>query len=302
MLLSGGNSYARSCLPTQENARRPPGGSFGFERLEERFVLNGQAVLANDAFSVHENGPQLSLNVLANDVFDAQYTGNRLITSVSFGSQGGRLSIAADRRSLLYTPPADFSGIESFVYAVDGEHTAQVDVTIDAPLAPDEFTVTPNGQTRQLDVLANDPFWVGYTGPRKITSVSVGSAGGKVAISADRKSILYTAPEDLESDEIFTYVVDDLYPARVTIHSPMTLAPDNFDVVKHTPPTTLHVLDNDPFWAGYSGAKKSLRSPRAGSAPRSKSRAMASRSFTRSRQIMGTTSSLTCSTIHSSMS
>ena len=164
-------------------------------------MLNGQAILGNDAFSVHENGPKLSLNVLANDVFDAQYTGNRLITSVSFGSEGGRLSIAPDRQSLLYTPPADFSGIETFVYAVDGENTAQVNVTIDAPLLSDDFTVTPNGQTRQLDVLANDPFWSGYTGPRKITAVSVGSAGGKVTISADRKSILYTAPKDLTSDE-----------------------------------------------------------------------------------------------------
>ena len=56
--------------------------------------------------------------------------------------------------------------------------------------------------------------------------------------------------------KVFTYVVDDLYPARVTIHSPTTLVADSFDVVKHTPPTALHVLDNDPFWAGYSGPKQ----------------------------------------------
>ena len=38
-----------------------------------------------------------------------------------------------------------------------------------------------------LDVLANDPFWSGYTGPREITSVSVGSADGTIKIAARRQ-------------------------------------------------------------------------------------------------------------------
>ena len=39
------------------------------EQLEARYVLNGEAVLADDAFNLHENGPQIALDVLANDVF-----------------------------------------------------------------------------------------------------------------------------------------------------------------------------------------------------------------------------------------
>ena len=42
------------------------------ELLEARCVLNGQGVLADDAFSLHENGPQTQLNVLANDTFDSR--------------------------------------------------------------------------------------------------------------------------------------------------------------------------------------------------------------------------------------
>jgi hypothetical protein len=105
-------------------------------------------------------------------------------------------------------------------------------------------------------VLANDPLWAGYTGPGKITSVSVGSAGGTVKISPDHKSILYTPPEQAAGRELFTYVVDDLYPAQVAIDIPMTLNGDGWEGVKYEPPTTLDVLANDPFWAGYAGDKR----------------------------------------------
>ena len=226
------------------------------EQLEARFVLSGQAVLANDAFSVHENAPQLPLQVLANDSFDADYAGQRLITSVSFGSQGGRLAISADKHSVLYTPPADFAGTETFVYAVDGQFTAQVEMSVVGPLNADHYQIPPDGAERTLDVLANDPFWSGYAGAKKITSVSVGSAGGTIKIAPDRKSILYTPPDGAFGTETFTYVVDDLYPAQVTIDVPNTLNADTFEFVKYEPPATLDVLGNDPFWAGYTGAKK----------------------------------------------
>ena len=44
-------------------------------------------------------------------------------------------------------------------------------------------------------MLANDPFWPGYVGAREITSVSVGSAGGTITISPDRKSVRYAPAE-----------------------------------------------------------------------------------------------------------
>jgi uncharacterized secreted protein with C-terminal beta-propeller domain len=225
------------------------------ELLEGRYVLNGQAVLVNDAFSLHENGPQVSLDVLANDTFDDEYTGARLITSVSFGSEGGRIEIAADRRSILYQPPADFFGTETFVYAVDGTHTATVSVSVQSPLAFDHYYIPPDGTEHQLDVLANDAFWPGYVGERQITSVSVGSEGGGIAIAADGKSIRYTPPEGAFGKETFIYVVDELYPAQVTIEIPQALKSDQFELVQHDPPTVFNVLANDPFWTGYAGDK-----------------------------------------------
>ncbi|MEX2171752.1 MAG: beta-propeller domain-containing protein [Pirellulales bacterium] len=225
------------------------------EHLEVRHALDG-ASLAPDSFDVHQNGPQIEFDVLANDLFDADYTGERLITSASYGSEGGRIQIASDRQSILYTPPADFFGTETFVYAVDGQYTAQVQVGVVAPLAFDHFNIAPDGQQRTLEVLANDPFWTGYAGPQRITAVSVGSAGGTVVIGSDGQSILYTPPEETFGKETFIYIVDDLYPAQVTIEIPATLEDDRYESIQHAGELTLDVLANDPFWSGYAGERR----------------------------------------------
>ena len=226
-----------------------------FEHLECRYVLNGDAVLAPDYFSLHQNGPQTPLNILANDVFAADYSGARVITSLSYGSQGGRLQIAPDHRSVLYTPPADFFGSESFQYAVDGQFASQVDVTIQSPLAFDHFSFVPDGTAHQLNLLDNDPFWQDYTGAKRITSISVGSAGGALAINPDGKSVRYTAPNDGTKYETFTYIVDNIYPAQVTVNIAAPLDNDNYELVQHSD-TSLDVLANDPFWAAYTGERR----------------------------------------------
>lgn len=226
------------------------------EHLELRCLLDGDATLVDDLFDVKENGPQVAFDVLANDVFESEYGGPQLITSVSYGSEGGRIAIAADRRGILYTPPADFFGVETFVYAVDGQFTAQVQVDVQAPLAFDHFEVPPDGLVHDLLVMANDPFWAGYQGPRRITSVSVGSEGGTVVIAPGEQSILYTPPDGAFGKESFIYVVDGLYPAQVTIEIPKTLENDKFELIEHVPPQTFHVLANDPFWANYPGERR----------------------------------------------
>ncbi len=224
------------------------------EQLEVRYALD--ASLANDFFELQQNGVQVPFDVLSNDTFDPDYAGARLITSVSYGSEGGRLAIAADHKSILYTPPADFFGTESFVYAVDGKFTAQVSVNLQSPLSFDVFNVLPSDHDRVLDVLANDPFWPGYQGPRRITAVSVGSAGGTIAIAADGKSIRYTPPDEPAGSEIFTYVVDDLYPAQVTVNIAPTVFNDSYEIIQNSGSTTFNVMSNDPFWAGYPGERR----------------------------------------------
>ena len=109
------------------------------EHLEARHLLAGDLSIQDDAFSARQNAPPVEFNVLANDEFTTDYDGAREISSVSFGSQGGRITISEDRQSIHYAPPADFSGKEQFSYFVDGRDFAEVSVSVRSPLNPDEF-------------------------------------------------------------------------------------------------------------------------------------------------------------------
>ena len=211
------------------------------------------AQLVDDAVDVNQNGLEQPLEVLANDVFGEEYTGQRRITSVSFGSEGGRVEIAADGRAIDYAPPADFAGTENFAYFVDNRLSATVTVTVSSPLAADGYEFPPDGQVRVLDVLANDPFWPGYGDLREITFVSQTSLGSEVAIADDGKSILYTPARDAFGKDALVYIVDDLYPAQVTIEVPNPLKNDRYlEIVQNSENNVLGVLGNDFFWPGYS--------------------------------------------------
>lgn len=246
------SSYVRRRSNRRQNRRT----SLSIERLEARFVLDGElATLAADLFEIGQNSATSSLDVLSNDVFASEYAGARRITSISYGSEGGSIEIAADGKQLLYAPPADFFGSESFVYVVDDQLSAQVRIDVRAPLTADAYTIPPDGAQRTLDVLANDPFWANYAGAREITSVSVASAGGRAVIATDRRSVLYTPPDDAFGTDEFIYIVDGIYPARVTITVPDALKPDQLEVVQHTQ-ATFNLLANDPFWAAYDGDRR----------------------------------------------
>ncbi|NQU21188.1 MAG: beta-propeller domain-containing protein, partial [Candidatus Nealsonbacteria bacterium] len=225
------------------------------EPLEHRLLLDvGAAELADDRFEVRQNSDAQIFDVLANDTFLPDYQDERQITSVSYGSEGGRIEIADDGGSIRYAPPADFSGTEGFVYYVDSQFSAGVTVTVLPLLAADEYQFPPDGQTKVLNVLANDPFWPGYDGPGEITSTSSALLWGEVEIAADGKSLTYTPPMDVYGKDAFVYIVDDLYPAEVQIDILNPLEPDEYpNVVQRSENNVLGVTANDGFWPGYPG-------------------------------------------------
>jgi len=230
----------------------------GLEPLEHRLLLDsGLGRLVDDAFDFRQNSAARRLDVLANDVFDDGYTGKREITAVSYGTEGGRIQLSTDRDAIQYAPPADYSGTETFVYFVDNALSATVTITISSPLAPDTYEIPPDGDSRILDVLANDPFGTGYDGPGEITSVSETSIGGEATIADDGKSIVYTPPTEAYGEDAFVYIVDGIYPAKVTIDVPNPLENDRYrEIVQSSDGNVLEVLANDVFWPGYEGARR----------------------------------------------
>ena len=231
--------------------------SLRLELLEARQLLAADgARLVGDSFEIRQNSPQQQLAVLLNDQFDADYAGPQQITSASLGTQGGRIHIAEDGGSILYAPPADFAGKESFVYFVDGEFSAEVSIEVISPLRGDSVTIVPDRARYEFNVLQNDPFWEDYEGDRKVTLVSAPTIVDDVTISDDGQSISFTRREHVYGRESLTYIVDDRYPARLTVNLQDPLDDDSYEMVHLDPPRTLHVLRNDPFWEDYAGEQK----------------------------------------------
>jgi len=246
------SSLVQRCRPNHSKRRR-----LSFEPLEHRLLLDvGAAELADDLFEVRQNADLQLFDVLDNDTFMPGYPGEQEITSVSYGSEGGRVEIAEDAGSIRYAPPADFSGTETFVYYVDSQLSATVTVTILSPLSRDEYQFPPDGEARILKVLDNDPFWATYDGPREITSVGEALLWGGLEIADDGKSLVYTPPCDAYGKDAFVYIVDELYPAEVRVDILNPLEPDRYpEIVQKSENNLLSVLANDHFWPGYSGNK-----------------------------------------------
>jgi len=228
------------------------------EPLERRLLLDsGLSQLTDDFFDVRQNAASQRLDVLANDVFDNGYAGERQITAVSYGSEGGRIELTDDRDAIYYAPPADFSGTETFVYFVDNELSGTVSITVSSPLASDSYEILPDEKSRTLDVLANDPFGPDYGGLREISSVSETSLGAEVAVAEDGKSVIYTPNGDAYGKDTFVYIVDEIYPAQVTIEIPNPLEHDRYrEIVQNSDQNVLDLLANDRFWPGYEGPRR----------------------------------------------
>ncbi len=223
------------------------------ESLELRQLLAGDVVLAADSFAARQNGAAIQLNVLANDQFAAEYTGPRLISAVSYGSEGGFIELTDDRRAVRYQPPADFSGSEQFSYFVDGQFFAQVTVNVESPLRADTFTQHATGLWTRLDVLANDPFWTGYAGAKQITSLSVVDGDGEVRITSDGRAVEYRSGLESSGSERFVYIVDGKYPGRAQVDISPAVFGDSYEFVQNVTATKLDVLLNDPFKSWYQG-------------------------------------------------
>ncbi len=118
----------------------------------------------------------------------------------------------------------------------------------------DEFTVSRNSPTNQLDVLAND-FETSVT-QLTIVGLDLNSTEGVVSIASNGRSIFYTPRTGFTGRDIFQYIVRDQsgtqFTAAVVVNvnfqSTVPFAVDDtFDIPQGSANRALNVLDNDVF-------------------------------------------------------
>ena len=192
-------------------------------------IVDGPRVLLQpDTFTVARNSRDNVLDVLANDF---SLPGDEwTITSVSSGSQGGRVTIDQATRTVKYTPALSFTGRDTFTYtatSVTGRReTATVTVNVALqfvdPLAVDDsFDVPTNSIGFPLSVLANDV--EGRGGALIVQSVTTPDKGGSVVIGSGSQSIRYTPRRDFGGTEQFRYTAVDgtgkVTTANITVHT-----------------------------------------------------------------------------------
>lgn len=171
--------------------------------------------VVGESFTIAEDSAQAEYDVLANDT--PAVSGDTLsISAVS--AQQGTVSLNATKTKILYTPKANFVGVDLVTYTVrssnggtaNGTMTMTVTSVNDAPVAvADTFTI-PSSTNQSLNVLANDSS-VDTGETLVITAITQPASGkGSVAIASDGKSLLYSAPSTTFTGEVaFTYTISD---------------------------------------------------------------------------------------------
>lgn len=169
-----------------------------------------------DTFNVDQNSTDNTLNVIGNDIIAPDSGETLTIDSVTTPSAGGTITISSDSRTVNYTPPAGFTGTDTFSYTVtDGELTDTVAVSVtvapvdNPPTAVDDsFAIIEDDAEAAFDVLTND---TRDTDNQEFVLDTVGlpNNGGAARISDDGTQIIYSPAANFNGTETVTYTIRD---------------------------------------------------------------------------------------------
>jgi CshA-type fibril repeat protein/VCBS repeat-containing protein len=234
--------------------------------VSDSFVLhvtNDAPTAVDDNFSTDEEVP-LAGNVLANDT---DPDGDALTATLFRGPQNGTVTLQPDG-SFSYTPDANFSGTDSFVYRVtdaDGKSSyATATITVgpqpDAPIVRDDTLATAEDTPVTIDVLANDsdpdgdPLTITHVDgqPINVGGPGVAVAGGSVTLSPDGK-LVFTPTPGFNGPASFSYTATDPGGLAATATATITVTPvndapgirDDTLATAEDTPVTIDVLAND---------------------------------------------------------
>ena len=223
-------------------------------------TVSAVADIVNDSATTNED-TAVNVAVLANDTFE----GTPAITGTTNGTNGtvavndnGTPANTADD-FVVYTPAADFNGIDSFTYTVTSggaTETATVSVTVDAVADIVNDTATTNEDTAvNVLVLGNDTF----EGTEAITGTTDGT-NGTVAVNDNGTAgdttddfVVYTPNADFNDVDSFTYTVTsggvtETATVSVTVSAVADIA-DDIATTNEDTAVNVAVLANDTFEA-----------------------------------------------------
>jgi cyclophilin family peptidyl-prolyl cis-trans isomerase len=179
--------------------------------------VNDDPVAADDSVTVVEDGANVVLDVLANDSMGDDVDEELTISSVETATNG-TVTVAADGKSLVYTPAANFNGTDTFSYTLSdgrgGTDTAQVTVTVtevnDAPTAnPDTHSMDEDTVVTLniADLLGNDSAGPGEDDQTlSITALGTPSDG---TATLNGTTVTYTPPANFFGTVEIEYTVTD---------------------------------------------------------------------------------------------
>ncbi|MCK6386645.1 MAG: Ig-like domain-containing protein, partial [Zoogloea sp.] len=206
---------------------------------------NDAPITGADTANTAEDTP-VSIDVTANDI---DLEGDPLtLVSVTQGAHG---SVSVVGGAILYTPDANFHGLDSFTYAVSdgqgGAATATVSVTVtpvnDLPQAVDDV-VGVNEDSPLTGSLAGNDSPSGDGG--NIWSLVAGPGHGSLVLAGDG-SFRYTPDPDFHGTDSFTYALTDADGDRVTAIATIVVAPVNdAPVLAGGAGVALNIAENSP--------------------------------------------------------
>jgi Ca2+-binding RTX toxin-like protein len=183
-------------------------------------------------------GTSVLIDVTANDSdpdgdsFDIFVSGSQ-----STSSKGGRISFN-NTKTLTYTPPSGFVGIDTFTYSItDGSNrsSATVSVTVNSgPGANDDFAIATGGIANDIFPLANDTDANGSDTVTFASSLPLATEkGGRITLAdGATQTYTYTAPSGFTGADRVTYTITDTFGATDTAVININVADTVNDIVK----------------------------------------------------------------------
>ncbi|RRS02949.1 tandem-95 repeat protein [Aquabacterium soli] len=226
-----GGNYAITVTATDED------GSYTSAPLALHVVApNGVPIAGNQSVTLDEDTPRAIVLSVADP--DGDVLGFALTTAPLHGTLG---AFDPATRTVLYTPAANYHGVDSFSYTVsDGRGgSASATVTIgvtpvnDAPVATDDAYTVTSGQTLTVPVLAgllaNDS---DVDGDALVIVGSTAASHGAGTLLPDG-SFSYTPTAGFVGTDSFSYTVSDGLSTRtatvsITVSAPPTLKVSTF--------------------------------------------------------------------------